>query len=132
MTSSLVSSGLIESRLAALAACAPPLDASAAALLSAQQSPADGAELPALAAVCSALGVPLSHSADPHEASSLPMRLVAGTGTAAELSLWRVLHDDGDAEDLSEREVIAAMELRSRVLAAGLVGDTYGKAEGEE
>lgn len=103
-----VSSGLIESRLAALAACAPPLDASAAALLSAQQSPADGAELPALAAVCSTLGVPLSHSAEPHEASSLPMRLVAGAGTAAELSLWRVLHD-GALHELLTLELLDAL-----------------------
>lgn len=98
--SSRVSSALVESKLAALVADAPLLDASAAALLS-------GDELPALAAVCSALGVPLAHSTNPPDSQSLPMRLITA-GVDAERTLWRTFADAA-LHELLTRELIDAL-----------------------
>ena len=98
--SSRVSSALVESKLAALVADAPLLDASTAALLS-------GDELPALAAVCSALGVPLAHSTNPPDSQSLPMRLITA-GVDAERTLWRTFADAA-LHELLTRELIDAL-----------------------
>ena len=95
-----VASALVESKLAALVADAPVLDAETDALLS-------GDELPALAAVCSALGVPLAHSIDPPDSQSLPIRVIKG-GVDSERTLWRTFADAALHELLS-RELIDAL-----------------------
>ena len=95
-----VASALVESKLAALVADAPVLDAETDALLS-------GDELPALAAVFSALGVPLAHSTDPPDSQSLPIRVIKG-GVDAERTLWRTFADAALHELLS-RELIDAL-----------------------
>ena len=95
-----VASALVESKLAALVLDAPVLDAETDALLS-------GDKLPALAAVCSALGVPLAHSTDPPDSQSLPIRVIKG-GVDAERTLWRTFADAALHELLS-RELIDAL-----------------------
>ena len=95
-----VASALVESKLAALVADAPLLDASAGALLSDD-------ELPALAAVCSALGVPLARSNDPPDCNSLPMRLIT-SGVDVERTLWRTFADAA-LHELLTRELIDAL-----------------------
>ena len=95
-----VASALVESKLAALVADAPLLDASAGALLSDD-------ELPALAAVCSALGVPLARSNDPPDCNSLPMRLIT-SGIDVERTLWRTFADAA-LHELLTRELIDAL-----------------------